>query len=128
VIDREISVPFRLDGQGRVATMSDPVETVVQHLKTYLFTQPGERVMHPQFGSDTRDFIFENIDPLRMQLLAARLSDKLAADVPNVIFHGISAQEDSQQAAVRLTVQFSLAVGAGEGEVRSTTMTLEGGV
>lgn len=124
--DYEISLPFRLDGRGRVSTTTDPVRVGAQHLETYMLTQPGERVMRPTFGSDVRDYIFENLDPLQIQLLATTTGEKLAADVPGLVFHNLRATEDSEQAAVHLTVEFALAVGAGEGEVRSTTMTLGG--
>lgn len=122
--EREISFPFRLDGQGRVATVSDPSEAARQHLTTYLLTQPGERVMRPDFGTPIRDYIFENLDPLQVQLLASRSADKVARDVPHVTLHNVTATTDSAQSTVRLAVQFTQAVGGSQGTVDTTAITM----
>ena len=123
---REISFPFRVDGQGRISTTSDPAVAARQHLTTYLLTQPGERVMRPDFGTPIRDYVFENLDPLQMQLLASRSAEKVSRDVPNVTLHSISATADSAQSAVHLAVQFAMAVGNSTGAVSTTTISIGG--
>ena len=124
---REISLPFRLDGNGNVAATSDPMEVGRTHLTTYLLTDPGERVMRPDLGTPIKHEVFEPLDVLRAQLLVSRINDKVAFDVPQVHLLGVSAAEDSEQAALLLNVEFALAVGEGQGATGSTTIGVAGG-
>lgn len=124
--DREISVPFKLDNQGRIATVTDPSRIGRQHLTTYLLTRPGERLMRGEFGTPVKDFVSENLDPLQVALLTQRVQDKVGADVRGVRLVAIQASEDYDEAALHLTVEFSLAVGAGEGTLQTTELTLGG--
>lgn len=126
-MDREISLPFRLDNQGRVATTSNPTEAARQHLTSYLLTRPSERVMRPDFGTPLRDQVFEPTDPLLLSMLTTRVQEHVARDVRGVVLRGMGADDDSDQGAVTITVEFAVAVGAGEGPDQQTNITLGGG-
>lgn len=123
--DREISLPFRLDSMGRIATTDDPLETARQHLTSYLVTLPGERVMRPSFGTAIRDYVFELLDPLQMTLMMERVKNRVSADVPDVTLAQISASaDDSAEAQLVLNVEFALRLGAGQGAMSSTTISV----
>lgn len=124
--DREIALPFRLDSRGRVATTSNPDVVGRQHLTTFLLTQPGERLMRPDHGTPVRESVFEPLDDITAQLLLERVQERVNGGVPDVALQRLTTGLDSDQAALRLTVEFALAVGAGEGVTRSTTITLGG--
>lgn len=124
--DRELALPLRLDGQGRMATMSDPKTIAAQHLTTYLLTRKGERVMRPDFGSPVKDYTFENLDPLSLTLLTQRVQQQVGRDVTNVRLISFTADEDYAEGALHLTVEFALAMGAGDGTTQTTTLTLGG--
>ena len=124
--DREISLPFRLNAQGRIAATSDPAAVGQQHLTTFLLTDPGERVMRSDFGTPIKATVFEPLDALTASLLLERIRDKVRTYVPGVVIQNISSPIDSDSATLQVTVEFALAVGAGEGAVRSTTITMGG--
>lgn len=124
--DREISLPFRLDGQGRVAAVSDPNKIGRQHLTSYLLTRPGERLMRPDFGTPIKDYLFETLDPINVALLTQRVQEKVGRDVRNLRLIGIEANSDYDQAVLELTVEFALAVGAGQDSTQTTTLSLGG--
>lgn len=127
-MDREIALPFRIDNQGRIATLTDPNALARQHLTTYLLTSPMERVMRPDFGTPVRQLSFENLDPVQIELLTERVRQKVGRDVPNVRLVRLLGSDDSDQAAVRVTVEFAVAQGpAGESGVQTTTIELRGG-
>lgn len=126
--DREIVLPFRVDSKGRIAMTTDPETIGKQHLTTFLLTQPGERIMRPDFGSPLREAVFEPLDSVTAQLLLTRAQERVQEYVPDVVLRKLSSSSDSDQAVLRLTVEFALAVGAGEGVTRSTTITLGGEV
>ncbi|MCR0982759.1 GPW/gp25 family protein [Roseomonas populi] len=52
-----ISQPFRFDATGRTAT-AEGAEALRQAIETVLFTQAGERVNRPDFGSGLFQLIF----------------------------------------------------------------------
>lgn len=58
----DIAFPFRIDRRGRTATASydDHVRDLIEQL---LFTQPGERVMRPDFGCGLLDLVFAPSSP-----------------------------------------------------------------
>lgn len=52
--------PFEISKEhGRVATSSDS-ENIRQSVRIILLTEPGERMMHPKFGTKLHQFLFEN--------------------------------------------------------------------
>ena len=56
----EISVPFRVDGNGKVITTSNPDAQVRLHVLALLNTIPEERAMVPGYGVNTVGLMFEN--------------------------------------------------------------------
>ena len=125
-MDREIALPFRVDRRGRIATTTNPDVRARQHLTTFLLTQPGERVMRPDFGTPLGEAVFEPLDGVTAHLLLQRAQEKVERYVPDVRLRSLSSTPDSDQATLRLTVEFAALVGAGEGVARSTTLTLGG--
>ena len=100
----EIAYPFHIDGRGRSAG-AGPDEHIRQLIEQVLFTQPGERVNRPTFGSDL------------MQLVFAPASDELATAAQFMVQGALqqwlgelieveAVQVDSQEASLRVTVQY----------------------
>jgi len=123
----DLKLPFGVDNFGRIATTSVPEVVGRQHLTSFLLTQPGERVMRPDFGSPIRETVFEPLDEVTAALLVTRVQERVETYVRTARLVSLGADVDSEQSALRLTVEFALAVGAGEGVTRSTTITLGGG-
>jgi phage baseplate assembly protein W len=53
-----VAHPFRVDGRGRTAEADDE-EYLRQLVELVLFTQPGERVNRPDFGTGLAGLVFE---------------------------------------------------------------------
>lgn len=124
--DREISLPFRVDPQGRVAAVTDPSDRARQHITTYMVTATGERVMRPEFGTALRDTVFEPLTTLTSSLLLTRVREAVNQDVADVVLQSLSSPLDSDTGTLQVTVEFALAVGAGTGATDSTTITMGG--
>lgn len=66
----QIRFPFGFDGHGRTATADDAAH-VRQMIEQILFTNPGERVNRPDFGSGLLQLVFApNSDALAAALQA----------------------------------------------------------
>jgi phage baseplate assembly protein W len=81
----EISVPFRVDLNGRVVTTDDPDDQVRQHVLALLNTTPVERMMVPGYGTDLTGLIFGDPDGDEVATQAAlRIRASMAAHEPGV--------------------------------------------
>lgn len=57
-----IAFPFRFDGRGRSAGADEPTH-IRDLIEQFLFTNPGERVNRPEFGSGLLGMVFEPNSP-----------------------------------------------------------------
>jgi Bacteriophage baseplate protein W len=55
-----IDSPWHFDTHGRTATTDDGIRNMIEQL---LFTNPGERLNRPDFGSGLRQLIFGGMSP-----------------------------------------------------------------
>lgn len=62
-----IAFPFQIDGRGRTAAATDD-DHIRQMIEQLLFTNPGERVNRPDFGSGLLQSVFQ---PNSTELAAA---------------------------------------------------------
>jgi phage baseplate assembly protein W len=99
-----IAFPYRIDGHGRTAAVpqDDHIRDLIEQL---LFTNPGERVNRPSFGSGLLQMVFE---PHSTELAAA-LQFTLQASLQNLL--GSLIQLQTVQVAVEdsilhLTVEY----------------------
>lgn len=58
----EINYPLQIDGQGRVAEVNYD-RHIRQLIEQVLFTEPGERVNRPNFGSGLKQLLFAGNSP-----------------------------------------------------------------
>jgi len=57
-----IAFPFHFDGRGRTATVGND-EHIQEMIEQLLFTNPGERVNRPDFGSGLQQLVFAPNSP-----------------------------------------------------------------
>ena len=103
----EIAFPFHIDGQGQVATTTEP-RHIEQMIEQLLFTIPGERVNRPTFGTGLQQLLFE---PIQTELLAATQAMVQAAlhqwlgDVIDVERIDIQTDETEVQVSVKYIIK-----------------------
>lgn len=68
--------PFGLAADGEVATVRHEVD-VEQAIRIILGTNPGERVMRPDFGAGLDDFLFEPITAGTLERVRRRVEEAL---------------------------------------------------
>ncbi|HEV2415939.1 MAG TPA: GPW/gp25 family protein [Candidatus Dormibacteraeota bacterium] len=56
--ERFLAFPLQLDGSGRTATITDEDQHIRDMIRQLIFTDPGERVMRPDFGCGIRRLVF----------------------------------------------------------------------
>lgn len=92
---RAISLPFRLDGYGRIATTSDTARIWADRARSVVSTQPGERVMRPTFGCSLPEDVLSAMDATPA-LVEAQVQDSFATWLPELTFTGLDVVEMSE--------------------------------
>jgi uncharacterized protein len=113
-----VAFPFRVGGLGRAAA-ADGDEHIRQMLEQLLFTNPGERVNRPDFGSGVLQLIFAPNSPE----LAGTLQFTLKAAVLHWLGDLIEVQElwvTSDDATLTVDLQY---VVMRTGEARTAQLT-----
>jgi phage baseplate assembly protein W len=59
-------------------------ESIRQAIRIILLTNPGERVMRPDFGAGLNDFLFEPVTPGTMKALETRVNEALIDFEPRI--------------------------------------------
>lgn len=111
-----IDFPFHFDGLGRTATTGDD-DHVRDMIEQLLFTNPGERVNRPDFGSGLAQLVFAPNSPE----LAAALQFALQAALQRWLGDVVEVQEVavvSEDAILRIIVRYSVRA---SGERRAET-------
>jgi hypothetical protein len=78
-----LAFPPAPDSNGAFA-MAAYEEDIRQSLQVILATNPGERVMRPEFGAGLRDFVFEPADLSLLQRIETRVREALIDFEPRV--------------------------------------------
>ena len=104
-----LKFPFRMGADGPHS--SGRIDHVREQIEQVLFTDPGERVFHPEFGVGVRALIFEPNAPALKEVarkrLLASLADALRGEVDPRTLEVDIDQEDE-----RLLVLISYALAA----------------
>ena len=98
-----VDYPFHIDGRGRTAATDDP-DHVRDMIEQVLFTQPGERVNRPTFGSGVMQLVFApNSDSLATatQFLIQGALQQFLGDVIQV--DAVEVQDDDAKLEVTIT-------------------------
>ncbi len=98
--------PFHIDARGRTATASEEAH-IRQMIEQVLFTNPGERVNRPDFGSGVMQRVFAPTSPE----LAATTESLVQAALQQWLGHLIRVEAvhvESEEAILRITVEYTL--------------------
>jgi phage baseplate assembly protein W len=93
--------PVGLAADGAVA-MSGYEEDVRQAILIILGTNPGERVMRPDFGAGLNAFVFEPVNPTSMARISGRVREALTDFEPRIEVNGVTARRDPGKPGVLL--------------------------
>jgi phage baseplate assembly protein W len=93
---RGTSFPVRIGTDGRVA-WSTGDDNVRESIRTILLTDPGERIMLPDFGGGLRTFLFEPNTPATHALMEDRITRALRRWEPRITVTGVSVLEDANE-------------------------------
>lgn len=125
-LSREIRVPFQVGPDGGIAWTEDPVIQAIQHIMSAVVTNPGERVMRPEYGVPVYSALFNANDEVIQSDLRSSMEVALARWVPNVkLVHISFTGTERESGTMALNVQFML---TGSPTIHTATINVGGTV
>lgn len=105
-----VAFPFETDADQALAmvTYEDDIRQAIQII---LATNPGERVMRPDFGAGLQDFVFEPISTTTLALIRNRVQAALVDWEPRIDVEDVSITPNQTQRS-RLTLDIRYRVRA----------------
>lgn len=116
-----LSLPFSLDGYGRIRSTSSPEKIYADRVRLALMTIPGERIMRPQFGSPLPEQSFESPEDIPDEIEAG-VRQAFSDLLPDLTLEEIEVTwEDVEAGTVSIEVTYSAPTSRGS---YSSTLSL----
>ena len=92
---------------------TDYKQVAIQNLKMLVLTNPGERMMNPDFGAGVRRFFFENNDRTTYNRIAERIYGQAATymqfiQINNITFNTPENNPDLFPNTIAIEIQFTI--------------------
>jgi phage baseplate assembly protein W len=115
IFGQGFTFPPRLGTDGRVALSAGP-ENIRQDIRVILLTEPGDRLMIPEFGAGLGRFLFQPNTVATHRLIEERVSRALTLWEPRIRLESVTVDADAADAqAAAVTIRYSLiATGASD--------------
>ncbi|MBN1657592.1 MAG: GPW/gp25 family protein [Anaerolineae bacterium] len=85
--------PIQVEPAGEMAQVANEAD-IQQSIRIILGTNPGERVMRPDFGAGLNAFVFEPANPATMSRLQNRVEGALVQWEPRIDVLGVTVTRD----------------------------------
>ena len=82
-LGRGWAFPVAVDAAGAIAVVAD-AEDIREAVRIIIETEPGERVMRPDFGAGLRSLVFEPINATTIALVRHRIETALTTFEPRI--------------------------------------------
>lgn len=104
-----IGVNLPLSGKAVFNTTYTSKDATKANLINYFLTNKGERYLNPNFGSDIRLFLFENISEDKLTTVKARITKELKVYFPRVNPLQFEVTADPDRNTLRVYLQYEIA-------------------
>lgn len=106
--------PFNISGKHGRVEASREKENIRESVRIILLTEPGERMLHPEFGTKLRQFLFENIDSRIEEMIKCEVANSLRMWEPRISHLDIVTDNmPDKQGVFKVIVSYGI---AGENE------------
>jgi len=105
--------PLFFDNNGNYASNTTIKEVVKQNLKNLLLTNPGERIMIPDFGAGLSRFLFEQMTESTLQDLVREVNKQVDKYMPFVEIQEFSPTYEENELFI-VVKYYILPIGEGD--------------
>ena len=117
IFGRGVAFPPRVGPDGRVA-WSVGVDNVRESIRIILLTEPGERLMLPEFGGRLRSYLFEPNTPATRRVIQEEIRNALTLWEPRIQLLNVAVDSDPNDARAAIaTISYKLIATGADGQV-----------
>lgn len=112
----QVSVPFALSPDGSISKRTDPDMQAFDRLQSLLNTEPGERVMLPDYGISATSLIFDpDVDYVRNEL-NNQIQYQSTIWEPDIEIRTVIVPDDvAEQGTAAIQVEFQVRTNVAQG-------------
>jgi phage baseplate assembly protein W len=104
-----VALPLRISSSDGFVMIRTIKRLVKQNLKMLILTNPGERVMEPQFGVGMKRYLFQNFSQTTNSEISAKIREQVSIYLPLVNIINIDFDSsDSDQNQLFVSIRYSL--------------------
>jgi phage baseplate assembly protein W len=104
-LGRGWAFPVAVDARGGIA-MAEYEEDIREAIRIILGTNPGERVMRPDFGAGLRALLFEPINTNTLALAKHRVEQALVLWEPRVDSIGVEVSAEPSRGLLEIDIRY----------------------
>jgi phage baseplate assembly protein W len=100
-----VRLPLTLDSADGFGMLKTIKTVIKQNLKMLILTEPGERIMEPEFGVGMKRYLFQNFSDDVYSEIDSRIREQVAEYLPDVAIKRINfflIEPDSNNIAFKL--------------------------
>ena len=90
-------LPLNKTNNGTYVNIDDQVNFIKQNVKNVLLTNPGERIMIPDFGVGIKQYLFENFSEVTYSRIENKIFEQTEAYMPFIKIRNLDIQEGSDE-------------------------------
>ena len=103
-----VSLPFNAPGVfNKTYSTKDQIKS---NLINLLLTDKGERIMNPEFGTDLRKSLFDNMTNSSSELLRLKIIDSINIFIPEILLGEVKVEPDFDYNTLNVTINYRLAI------------------
>lgn len=106
-LGRGWNFPVAVDATGAIAEAAYEVD-IEQSVRIILGTEPGERVMRPDFGAGLRGLVFEPINTTTMALVQYRVQNALVLWEPRIDSVTVVVSADPPRGKLQVDISYRI--------------------
>ena len=103
-----VSLPFNAPGVFNKTYSTK--EQIKSNLINLLLTDKGERIMNPEFGTDLRKSLFDNITDSSIEILKAKIVNAVNIFIPEIFLEDVIIEPDSDYNTLNVTINYRLII------------------
>ena len=103
-----VSLPFNAPGVfNKTYSTKDQIKS---NLINLLLTDKGERIMNPEFGTDLRRSLFDNMTNSSSELLKLKIIDSINIFIPEILLGEVKVEPDFDYNTLNVTINYRLVI------------------
>jgi phage baseplate assembly protein W len=104
-----VALPLSYDSADGFRMLKRIKEVIKQNFKMLVLTNPGERVMEPEFGVGLKQYLFENFGQGTFQAIDTNIRSQTAKYMPVIAIREINfGQSTTNENLLALSISYSI--------------------